>query len=180
MHGLRILCCDYCLTTISSFSAIFLFLIACFYWSCFYWASPTDTFWLSFLTTYHSWSLPKTCLSEKLTWKFHTRVEQVLLGWIWYGTRGWNWYSNVHNYSLTGQQLFNVYNYTMYLYVLFTFLYGHILVGLKRWFKEFCCTPKHMTRVKPELEWKANLGVDDSQDEVSYKLHLNVLKAESQ
>ena len=68
----------------------------------------------------------------------------------------------------------------MYLYVLFTFLQGHILVGLKRWFKEFCCTPKHMTRVKPELEWKANLGVDDSQDEVSYKLHLNVLKAESQ
>lgn len=36
-----------------------------------------------------------------------------------------------------------------------------------------------MTRVKPEPEWKVNLGVDDSEDEVSYKCHLNVLKAES-
>ncbi len=59
------------------------------------------------------------------------------------------------------------------------FLQGHILVGLKRRFKEFRRTPKHMVRVKPDPKMKENLRVEGCEDEVSYRRHLNVLKNES-
>lgn len=48
-------------------------------------------------------------------------------------------------------------------------------MGLKMQFKEFICTPKHAGQPKQKQE---ALGVEDCEDEVSYKRHLNVLRSE--
>ena len=156
MHGLRILCCDYCLTTISSL------VLSCFWLLAFTDLAFTEllplTLFDSFLTTYHFLDL-----SQKLA-SVRSSLESSTQGWSrcsWVESdMAHEGEMGTHMFTTTRSQ---VNNYSMCIikkciYTCFTFLQGHILVGLKRRFKEFCHTPKHVTRVKPEPEWKENFS----------------------